>query len=61
MPFIIAAILLVLFVANVAIGAAAGAPVVGNVPEMLVLLSSAIAFTVGILQREAAEGKDRKR
>ncbi len=61
MPFILAATLLALFVANVVTGALTGAPVVGSVPEMLVLLGAAISFTVGILQREAAEGRGKDR
>lgn len=57
MAFTIASVLLSLFVGNVAIGAVHGNPIVGNVVEMLILLGAAISFTVGILQREAAEKK----
>lgn len=57
MFFIIAAVALVLFTANVSIGAVYGTPIVGNVPEMLILLGAAISFTVGILQCEATAKK----
>ncbi len=53
MAFIIASLLVVAFTVNVAIGAIGDGPVVGNVAEMLVLLSASVAFVVGILQREA--------
>jgi len=55
MAFVLAAILLVLFVANVTIGAVTGSPIVGNVTEMLVLFTASICFVAGILKREAAE------
>ncbi|MEM9707961.1 MAG: hypothetical protein AAF871_04160 [Pseudomonadota bacterium] len=55
MPYVIAAVLLVLFVANVAIGAVGQSAPVGIVAEMLVLFSAAIAFSVGILRSEARE------
>ncbi len=57
MPFIVAGVLLALFVANVTIGAISAAPIVGNVAEMLILFAASIFFVAGILQREAAEKK----
>ena len=53
MPYVIAAVLVVVFVVNVVLGATAGARIVGNVPEMLILFAAAIAFSVGILRSEA--------
>lgn len=58
MAFILALLLLAAFTANVVIGAIGDAPFVSNVTEMIVLLSAAIAFSVGILQREAREQQD---
>lgn len=59
MAFIVALFLLVAFTANVAIGAIGDGPIVGNVAEMIILLLSACAFVVGILQREARDKKAR--
>ncbi|WP_293573033.1 hypothetical protein [Phaeobacter sp.] len=60
MPFVIAAVLLVAFVANVVTGAVGDAPFVGIVSEMLILFGAAIAFSVGILRSEAhANSKDK--
>jgi hypothetical protein len=56
--FIAALILLVAFTANVVMGALGDARFVGNVAEMVVLLAAAIAFVVGVLQREARDKKD---
>ena len=58
MGFIAAFILLLAFTANVVTGALGDAPFVGNVAEMVVLLAAAIAFVVGVLQREARDKKD---
>lgn len=58
MAFIVALLLLAGFTANVVVGAIGDAPIVGNVGEMIVLLSAAIAFSVGILQREARAQDD---
>ncbi|QGY00217.1 hypothetical protein EI983_18880 [Roseovarius faecimaris] len=55
MPYVIALVLLVMFVGNVVIGAVGQAPVVGIVAEMLILFGAAIAFSVGILRSEARE------
>lgn len=57
MPYAIAAVLLALFTMNVAYGAIDGAPILGNVAEMLLLLSASIVFVVGILRSEAASRK----
>ena len=54
MAYVIAALLVAAFTANVALGALTGAPVVGNVAEMVVLFAAAIAFSVGILRSESA-------
>jgi hypothetical protein len=48
----------VAFTANVVTGALGDAPFVGNVAEMVVLLAAAIAFVVGVLQRETRDKKD---
>ncbi len=57
MAFIIAALLVAGFAANVAIGAVAGKPLIGNVAEMMVLFAAAAVFVVGILRAEAARKK----
>lgn len=56
MAFIIALALVVGFTTNVVIGAVQGTAPLGVVSEMLVLFAAAVAFTVGILQREARAG-----
>ncbi|MEL6205512.1 MAG: hypothetical protein AAFR47_09395 [Pseudomonadota bacterium] len=53
MAFLIAALLLAFFVANVTVGAVTGTPWIGNVAEAIVLFGSSIAFVAGILKREA--------
>ncbi|MEM9317450.1 MAG: hypothetical protein AAGA70_00385 [Pseudomonadota bacterium] len=53
MAFLVSAILLVVFVANVSFGAVNGDPVLNNVTEMLILFGAAIAFVAAILKREA--------
>lgn len=53
MPYVIALVLVAAFTANVVVGAVGEAPIVGNVAEMLILFSAAIAFSVGILRSEA--------
>ena len=55
MPYAIALVLLLAFIANVVIGAVGDAPIVGIVTEMLVLFGAAIAFSVGILRSEARQ------
>jgi len=58
MPFIIAGVLLILFTANVFIGAVTDTPVVGIVTEWLILFAASIFFVIAILRREAAAKKD---
>jgi len=53
MAYLIAAVLVMAFTANVVIGAVGDAPIVGNVAEMVILFAAAIAFSVGILRSEA--------
>lgn len=53
MPFFIAAILLAAFIANVILGASSNSAILGNVGEMLLLLTASIVFVVGILKKEA--------
>ncbi len=60
MPYLIAGILLLAFVANVVIGAVSNAPLVNNIWEMLILFAAAIAFSIGILRSEAKEISDKK-
>lgn len=60
MAYIIAALLLLAFTANVVIGAVSAAPLVGNVAEMIILFGASIAFCVGILRAEAREKAARK-
>ncbi|MCE8009021.1 hypothetical protein [Aestuariivita sp.] len=55
MAFLIAILCVCAFTANVIVGAVGDAPLVGNVAEMLILFAAAIAFSAGILQREAQE------
>lgn len=55
MAFVIAAVLLMVFVANVTMGAFSSAPFFGNVIEMLVLFGASIAFVAGILRAEARQ------
>ncbi len=49
-----AAVLFAVFALNVAMGAFAGNPFLGDVGEMLVLFAASIAFVVAVLKREAA-------
>lgn len=50
-----------LFFANVTMGAFGGGVVLDDVPEMLTMFASALLFTVGVLQREAAEKREIRR
>jgi len=59
MPFIIAGILLILFTANVVLGAVTNAPLVGIVTEWLILFAASIFFVIGILRREAEAQRDK--
>ncbi len=54
MALLISALLVVVFVANVAIGSVSGNPILGNVPEMLLLFAASIFFVAAILKHEAA-------
>ncbi len=54
---ILAAALFAVFFANVAVGAASGAPFLGDVSEMLLLLAASISFVAAILMREQREQK----
>jgi len=45
-------VLFFLFVANVVLGSATGSPVLGDVPEMLILFAASICFVAAILRRE---------
>jgi hypothetical protein len=58
MPFIIAGVLLILFTANVIIGAVTDSPVVGIVAEWLILFAASIFFVIAILRREAEVKKN---
>ncbi|MEM7462337.1 MAG: hypothetical protein AAF362_06605 [Pseudomonadota bacterium] len=53
MTLAISAFLFAIFAANVVLGAITGSPILGDVPEMLVLFAASIAFVAVILQREA--------
>lgn len=55
MAMILAALFLLIFVANVTMGSMTGAPVLGNVAEMGLLFAASIAFVAAVLKREAAE------
>lgn len=61
MAILISALLVIAFVANVAIGSVSGNPILGNVPEMLLLFAASIFFVIAILKHEAdAEKKSNK-
>lgn len=53
MILILAGILLALFVGNVVMGSTSNAAVLGNVGEMVLLLTASIVFVIGILKKEA--------
>ncbi|MEJ6387897.1 hypothetical protein [Gymnodinialimonas ulvae] len=53
MAIILAGVLLALFVGNVALGSTSNSAILGNVGEMLLLLSASIVFVIGILKKEA--------
>lgn len=52
MAFFAAAILLAAFTGNVILGASSNSAILGNVGEMLLLLSASILFVIGILKKE---------
>lgn len=49
----IAVILFAAYFLNVFLGAVTSSPVLGDIPEMLVLVASTLFFVVAILKREA--------
>ena len=49
----IAVILFAAYFLNVFLGAVTSSPLVGDIPEMLVLVASTLFFVVAILKREA--------
>jgi hypothetical protein len=53
MALIVAALLVVVFVANVVIGSVSGDPILGNVAEMLLLFGASISFVTAVLKKEA--------
>lgn len=53
MPYVIAAVFIVIFTVNVVMGAIGGGSFFNSVVEMLVLFAAAISFSVGILRSEA--------
>ncbi len=57
MTLIATIILFCVFVLNVVLGAVTGSPVLGDVPEMLVLFAASICFVAEILRRESATQK----
>jgi hypothetical protein len=54
----LALLLFVGFFADVSLGAATGASMLGDVFQMLLLFAASIVFVVGTLQRERAAGTD---
>jgi hypothetical protein len=54
-PLRAAAAAFLIFIANVTLGAFAGAPFLGDVAEMLMLLLAVTLFVAGILIAETAE------
>ena len=53
MFLLLSLLLFVAFASNVAIGAATGTPIIGDIGEMLVLFSASAVFVVAILKKEA--------
>lgn len=61
MPILAAGALFIVFFANVVLGALTGSPILGDVPEMLILFAASICFVAAILRREAeARSTDNK-
>lgn len=52
MPILVAGALFLVFFANVLVGAVTGSPILGDVPEMLILFVASVFFVVAILRRE---------
>jgi hypothetical protein len=61
MGLIGAVVCLVIFVANVALGSISGAPLLGNVMEMILLFVASVFFVAHILKCEAKEGAAKER
>ena len=59
MFLILAAVLFGFYVADVLMGALAGAAFLSNVQEALSLFAASIAFTIAILKRETTAERDR--
>lgn len=55
----IAVVLFAAYFLNVFLGAVANSPVIGDVPEMLVLAASALFFVIAILKLETAAKKSK--
>ena len=53
-----AGLLFLIFFSNVSLGAFSGQPFLGDIPEMLTLLASAMLFVVAVLQIEADHQKE---
>lgn len=53
MTLLASAILFLIFLANVLVGAVAGAPMFGDVAEMIILFAASICFVAAILRSEA--------
>jgi len=51
----------IVYFANVAIGASGSVALLGDVPEALTLFAASCLFVVGVLGREAAEKRRRRR
>lgn len=58
MGLLVAAVLLVAFVANVTMGSITGSSPLGNTAEMVLLFCASIAFVVDVLKREARAKSD---
>ena len=58
MVFAVSAVLFLIFLANVVLGAFADAAFMGDVAEMIVLFLTSITFVSGILKAEARRNAD---
>jgi hypothetical protein len=59
MALTVAAVLFLIYAVNVGIGSVTGSPILGDVPEMLLLLAASAAFVVGILRSEDQSKKNK--
>lgn len=57
MALLLSAVLFAGFFGNVVAGAYFGGPVIGDVPEMLLLAAAVVCFVVAILRRERGAPK----